>query len=80
MTPRQSPPGSPSKASALDFYILTNLNIGRTDARTGKWAGGRQDGRAGGRAGRWAGERAGRTWVSKVPDMGGRAVLQMCRT
>ena len=35
MTPDRSAPGSPSKASELDFIILKSLKIGRTDGRTG---------------------------------------------
>ena len=47
--PLQSAPGSPSKASELDYIILKSFKIGRTDGRT--------DGRAAGRTGARAGER-----------------------
>ena len=38
MTPHRSAPGSPSKASELDFIILKNSKIGRTcDGCAGDW-------------------------------------------
>ena len=79
MTPHRSAPGSPSKASELDFTILENLKIGRAGARVGGRAGERASGRAGGRAGERAGARTdGRTdgragGQTKDARSGGRA-------
>ena len=69
MTPHRSAPGSPSKASELDFIISKKSKIGRpSGGRAGGRTGGRTDertdGRAGGRSsGRTDGRAVGRTDV-----------------